>query len=225
MTVEVSRISFSEKESKRYLVKTIFSSGAFHPTPRIFSSGIEGPCFIDLSIPLKDAAFVKLVTQGFKEIINKEELEVDAFCGVIRGGVPLAQLLAKELRVSWIARLGVKTDRERQRMIQGTLPSKSRVVIVDDIETTGLNATLAYQQIKEEGLNSNKVLFVMSYGLELAKRNLAKDRLVSHSLLNINDLVTFGLKTDLIPQSVALRINDWQQSLNSNQSSSLIAKP
>jgi len=224
VTAEVFRLSFPEKKHEERLIKMIFHSGAFNPTPRTFSSGIEGPCFVDLSIPMEDPMFLELVKQGFDEVLETQNLHYDAFCGVIRGGAPLAEMLGGYLNVPSIARLGFKEDQERLKMVRGRLPIKCDVIIVDDVETTGRNAFVTYKELEGEGHNLKHVLYVMSYGLNFSRELLGRYGLISYNLFTINDLVTVGLRDKFISREDAVRINNWQEELNS-KSSPLIDKP
>lgn len=226
MTAEVPKLSFPENDSRYSLIKTILVTGAFDPTPRLSSAGIKLPCFVDISCALsKDPNFLELAVSEFKKTIVREQIDYDVFCGVIRGGVPFAKRLAENLGVPWVARLGLKNDEERQKMVHDEPFLGLEVIIVDDIETTGLNATLAKSGFEIKGLNPRQVLYIMSYELEIAKRNLAKSNLTSHHLFTINDLVTVGLKNRFISMEDSLRINDWQKEQNSILDTSFIAKP
>lgn len=218
------RVTPEQRNPNYQLIEYIFSSDAFDSKPREFSSGIEGPCFVDLEKASQRNSFIWEATLGFSRIIDKEYFTPDAFCGVIRGGRMFALDLATDYSADFIARLGLKDDPERRLMVQGKPRKGAMIVIVDDVETTGANEIAAYERLKKERYRVIGSLSVMSYGLSVARENLERVGLKSHHLFSISDVIEVGTKTGRVDLETAQRVRAWQETLNSKPPS-FIAKP
>jgi orotate phosphoribosyltransferase len=159
--------------------------GAFKLT-----SGKMSPYYIDLRIvPSFPDAFQEICDFTVKFV--KSEIGVDNFeriVGVPIAGMPIASVVAFTLKKPFLyVRRGVRLH-GRGRRIEGILAPGNRVLLVDDLVTTGLSFQKAAKSITAEGgvVNDAVVLIDRQEG---GKRKLEKSGIKLHALLTVTEIV------------------------------------
>jgi orotate phosphoribosyltransferase len=117
------------------------------------TSGKASPYYVDLRVvPSFPDAFRQICDFYGEYIINQIGLEnFDRVAGVPLAGIPFASQIAYNLRKPFLyVRKGIRRH-GRQRRVEGILVSGDRVLLVDDLVTTGLNLKKAAEAIKAEG--------------------------------------------------------------------------
>ena len=158
--------------------------GAFKLT-----SGKISPYYIDLRI-------IPSVPDAFREICNlqsdfiSQEIGLDNFdriAGIPIAGIPFASLVAYNLKKPFLyIRKGVRFH-GRQRRIEGILTPGDRVLLIDDLITTGLSLVEAAKAIEAEGgVAANAVVFLDRQ--EEGRKNLEKNGIKLHALLRISEI-------------------------------------
>lgn len=168
--------------------------GAFKLT-----SGKISPYYIDLRIvPSFPDAFQK-VTDFYVEFIKKE-IGLENFqriAGIPVTGIPFTSMIAYNLRKPFLyIRKGVRLH-GRQRRIEGILAPGDRILLVDDLVTTGLSLRKAAKAIVAEGgvVTDAVVLLDRQEG---GKENLNKDKIKLHALLSISEIANDLYETGTI---------------------------
>jgi orotate phosphoribosyltransferase len=168
--------------------------GAFKLT-----SGKMSPYYIDLRVvPSFPDAFQRIA--DFYVDFIREEIRVKGFeriAGVPVAGIPFSSLIAFNLRKPFLyIRKGVRLH-GRQRRIEGILAPGDRVLLVDDLITTGLSLRKAAKAITAEGgIVSDAVVLLDRQ--EGGKVNLAKDGIRLHALLDITEIANNLCETGVI---------------------------
>jgi orotate phosphoribosyltransferase len=168
--------------------------GAFKLT-----SGKISPYYIDLRIvPSFPDAFQK-ITDFYVDFI-RNEIGVKNFervVGIPVAGIPFTSLIACNLRKPFLyIRRGVRLH-GRQRRIEGVLAPGDRVLLVDDLVTSGLSLRKAGKAIVAEGgvVTDAVVLLDRQEG---GKQNLSRDGIKLHALLNVSDIANNLFETGTI---------------------------
>jgi len=168
--------------------------GAFKLT-----SGKISPYYIDLRIvPSVPDAFQK-ITDFYVSFI-KNEIGVKNFervAGIPVAGIPFTSLIACNLKKPFLyIRKGVRLH-GRQRRIEGILAPGDRVLLVDDLVTSGLSLRKAAKAIVAEGgvVTDAVVLLDRQEG---GKQNLSRDGIKLHALLNVSDIANNLFETGTI---------------------------
>jgi len=175
--------SFVEEEICQILKKTnAIEFGAFK-----LSTGRVTPYYIDLRvIPSFPEAF-RIVSDIFANAVNKE-LGADSFNrigGIPIAGTPFASVVAYRLSKPFLYTRQNLRLRGRERRVEGVLMPGDRVLLIDDLVTTGLSLKRAATYIRAEGgLVSDA--FVLLDREEGGKERLAKAGINLHSILRVS---------------------------------------
>ncbi|MGW8289574.1 MAG: orotate phosphoribosyltransferase, partial [Candidatus Bathyarchaeia archaeon] len=153
------------------------------------SSGKQSPYYVDLRVvPSFPDAFRDICDFYEEYITNQVGLEnFDRVAGVPLAGMPFASQIAYNLRKPFLyVRKGVRKH-GRQRRVEGILVSGDRVLLVDDLITTGLNLKKAAGAIRAEGGVVTEVVALLDRE-EGGKAKLEKSGLKVHALLQIREV-------------------------------------
>ena len=153
------------------------------------SSGKASPYYIDLRvIPSFPDAFREICDFYATYITNVIGLKnFDRIAGIPLAGIPFASQIAYNLRKPFLyVRKGVKLH-GRERRVEGVLISGDRVLLLDDLLTTGLTLKTAAEAVKAEGgVVSDAVVFLDRE--EGGKTQLEKNAIKLHPLLKISEI-------------------------------------
>lgn len=166
------------------------------------SSGKISPYYIDLRIVPSFPDAFKEITDFYVEYI-KDEIGVKSFervAGIPVAGIPFTSLIAYCLKKPFLyIRKGVRLH-GRQRRIEGVIAPGDRVLLVDDLVTTGLSLRKAAQAIVAEGgiVTDAVVLLDRQEG---GRENLTKDGIKLHALLNVSEVAKNLCETGTIDEN------------------------
>ena len=153
------------------------------------TSGKSSPYYIDLRIvPSFPDAFRQICDFYGEYIINQIGFEnFDRVAGVPLAGIPFASQIAYNLRKPFLyVRKGIRRH-GRQRRVEGILVSGDRVLLVDDLVTTGLNLKKAAEAIKAEGGVVKEAVAFLDRE-EGGKEKLEKSGIKIHTLLQMSEV-------------------------------------
>jgi len=176
-----------EKE-KTELCRVLNKIGAIKFGAFKLTSGRTSPYYIDLRIvPSFPDAFQRVCDLYIKLIQN--ELGADGFdriAGIPTAGIPFASILAYQLRKPFLYIRPRPRLHGRERRIEGIIMPGSRVLLVDDLITTGLSLRRAAKAIRAEGGLATDALVLLDRE-EGGKERLAKDNVTLRYLLTASE--------------------------------------
>jgi orotate phosphoribosyltransferase len=153
------------------------------------TSGKVSPYYVDLRIiPSLPDAFRQICDFYADAITSQIGLKnFDRIAGVPIAGIPFASQIAYNLKKPFLyVRKGVRLH-GRQRRVEGILVSGDRVLIVDDLVTTGLTLKRAAEAVTAEGGIVKEVVALLDRE-EGGKEKLAKHEIQLHTLLKISEV-------------------------------------
>ena len=153
------------------------------------SSGKASPYYVDLRIvPSFPDAFREICDFYGEYITSQVGLKnFDRIAGVPLAGIPFASQIAYNLRKPFLyVRKGVRRH-GRQRRVEGILISGDRVLLVDDLVTTGLNLKKAINAVRAEGGVVTEVVALLDRE-EGGKEKLEKNGVKIHTLLQMREV-------------------------------------
>jgi orotate phosphoribosyltransferase len=155
------------------------------------TSGKASPYYIDLRVvPSFPDAFRQICDFYSDYIISRIGIEnFDRIAGVPLAGIPFASQIAYNLKKPFLyVRKNIR-HHGRQRRVEGILISGDRVLLVDDLVTTGLNLKKAAESIRAEGGVVNEAVAFLDRE-EGGKEKLERSGIKVHTLLKISEMAT-----------------------------------
>ncbi|MBK9016941.1 MAG: orotate phosphoribosyltransferase [Saprospiraceae bacterium] len=135
--------------------------------PFTWASGILSPIYCDNRLVLSHPDARDFVKQCLIEK-SKDFSGFDAVAGVATAGIAHGMLLADALKLPFAYVRSKPKEHGRQNLIEGELPEKSNVLIVEDLISTGGSSLQAVQAVRESGHKVVGVLAIFSYNFEKA---------------------------------------------------------
>ena len=153
------------------------------------TSGKASPYYIDLRVVPSFPDAYRQICDFYSEYITSQVglKTFDRIAGVPLAGIPFASLIAYNLKKPFLyVRKGTRRH-GRQRRVEGVLVSGDRVLLVDDLVTTGLNLKKAAEAIRAEGGVVKEALALLDRE-EGGKEKLEKSGIKIHTLLKMSEV-------------------------------------
>ena len=171
------------------------------------ASGKKSLYYVDLRlIPSYPHEFRKMVKYLENEISERIGLdEFDAIVSVPTGGLVIASALAIETVKPLIYVRSKPKDYGTSKLVEGKIHDGMKVVMIDDVATTGGSVVKAIKSLKDEKI-STKNAFVIIDRMEGADKNLLDMGVKMHSILDILQITEILHKENLVDESVLEKV-------------------
>lgn len=174
-----------------------------------FVSGVKGPMYCDnrrlISYPKKRRAVVDEVVK----IVKK--LNFDIVGGVSTAGIPWAALIAERLDKPMIYIRPEAKGYGKKRQVEGDLKKGSRVLVIEDLISTGRSAISAIKAVRRNGGKVCDCIFIFTYDLDVAKKNFQRTRCKMHPLLKFSDLIEVATKRNYVSEKEKEDLLKWHK--------------
>lgn len=177
--------------------------------PYTWASGLKSPIYCDNRITLSYPEVRSLIAEGLKELILKEFKDVDAIVGVATGGLPQAALVADLLELPLAYVRPQAKDHGRGKQVEGFLKEGSRVVMIEDLISTGGSVLRAVDAVKEDGFEVLGVAAVFTYQLQKATDNFKGVKLVT--LSNYSALIEQAVTSNYVSEDDLETLKFWRE--------------
>lgn len=158
--------------------------------PFTWNTGLLAPIYCDNRLLISYPKERELVVKGFIELIKNNNLEFDVIAGTATAGIPWASFVAQELNKSMVYVRAQPKDYGKAKQVEGTMPRGSRVLIVEDLISTGRSSlTSAAACEREYGAKVVAVAAIFNYEMALAKKSFSDAGIKLFILSNFSTLV------------------------------------
>ena len=171
--------------TKQSIAKALLDIGAvgFSPeSPITFKSGIRSPVYVDNRALIYHPAAWHRIIDGFDALIETRGLDFDVLAGVAVGGVPHSSALAYMTHKPSIFIRKESKDHGKGQRIEGGAVASKRVLLIEDLITTGGSSLSAVDALKAAGALVDDVLAIISYGFSNASEAFDKAGLRLHTM-------------------------------------------
>lgn len=182
-----------DTQKKNRLIELIKEKALIINTEEKFklASGKESPFYFNMKPITLDSDGANLIAEGMLEVIKNECFDVNYVGGMETGGIPIVAVITSKSRDFGKPVQGFfvrKEEKKRgtKKLIEGNLKENSKVVIVEDVTTTGGSVLKAINAVKEFSCKVDTVITIVDR-LEGAKENLVKEGITLISLLTVED--------------------------------------
>ena len=154
--------------------------------PFTWASGIKSPIYCDNRLTLTAPAVRTHVEEGLVDLICKHYPEVEVLMGTSTAGIAHAAITAHILNMPMgYVRSGAK-DHGRQNQIEGRLEKGQKVVVVEDLISTGGSVIEVVNVLREAGAEVLGVVSIFTYGMKKGLERLAEAQVKNISLTNFD---------------------------------------
>lgn len=178
-------------------------------SPFTWASGIQSPIYCDNRISLSYPGVRSLVKEGFIEK-SKSFGDFDVVAGVATAGIPHGALLADALGLPFIYVRSKPKSHGRQNLIEGELPSNAKVLVVEDLISTGGSCIQAVDALRAEGAEVIGVIAIFTYGLSKADENFSKANCKFATLSDYDTLLDKATEIGYLEKDALETLKKWR---------------
>ena len=177
--------------------------------PFTWASGIQSPIYCDNRVVLSYPEHRKLIIKALAEK-SKDFGSFDMVAGVATAGIAHGALLAAELDLPFIYVRAKAKEHGRQNLIEGHLNGNERVLVIEDLISTGGSSVKAVHALEENGCEVAGVLAIFSYGFDKARKIFEGAACQYDTLSNYDALLTEALNINYINQNQLETLKNWK---------------
>jgi len=178
--------------------------------PFTWASGLLSPIYCDNRVALSHP----MVRTFLKNCLAEKSRgfgTFDVVAGVATAGIPHGALLADVLEKPFVYVRSSAKDHGRRNQIEGELKSGQRVLVVEDLISTGGSCLLAVDALREAGAEVAGVLAIFQYGFSKADIAFAEKKVDFQTLTNYNALVEEAARTGYVSESDLNTLKKWRE--------------
>ena len=178
--------------------------------PFVWASGIKSPIYCDNRLTLTAPAVRNDVENGLTELVRTYYPEAEVLMGTSTAGIAHAAIVGHIMGLPMgYVRSGNK-DHGRQNRIEGRLEPGQKVVVVEDLISTGGSVIEVVEALREAGAQVLGVASIFTYGMKKGLERLAAAQVENHSLTDFDRIVTVAahenyIKTEDVERLIAFR--------------------
>ena len=171
--------------------------------PFTWASGIKSPIYCDNRLTLTAPEVRDQVENGLMEIIRREYPDVEVLMGTSTAGIAHAAIVAHMMHLPMGYVRGGNKDHGRQNRIEGKLEKGQKVVVVEDLISTGGSVIDVVEALREAGAEVLGIASIFTYGMQKGLDRLAAAGVKNVSLSNFDVMVQVAAEKGYIrPEQV-----------------------
>lgn len=179
--------------------------------PFTWASGRFSPIYCDNRMLMSFPKYRKQVAQGFAELIKNKGWKPDIIAGTATAGIPHAAWLADLLDLPMIYVRGSAKGHGKGNKIEGALEPEKKVVLIEDLISTGGSSIEAANGVIEAGGELLGVAAIFTYGLEKAAQRFSEAKMECETLTSFNVLMQEAVKMGSLGADNMKTLEDWQK--------------
>lgn len=179
-------------------------------TPYTWASGWKSPIYCDNRKILSYPDVRTLIRDSFVRIISEKIGIPDVIAGVATGGIGIGALAAEKMNLPFIyVRSSVK-GHGMQNLIEGVLISGQKVVVIEDLVSTGKSSLEAVDAIREAGGEVIGMSSIFTYGFDVARKAFEEADCKLFPLTEYDRLIEKAIEADYIDRKDLDTLKEWR---------------
>ena len=157
--------------------------------PFTWASGIKSPIYCDNRLTLSYPEVRTLIDEALAEKARELYPDVEMLMGTSTAGIAHAAIAADRLGIPMGYVRGSAKDHGRQNQIEGRCEPGTKVVVIEDLISTGGSVLECVDPLREAGAEVLGIVSIFTYGMQRGLDRLAADNVKNTSLCDLNTLV------------------------------------
>lgn len=179
--------------------------------PFTWASGWKAPIYCDnrklISYP-KIRTYIKI---ELSRLVIENFPEVEAIAGVATGAISTGALVADALGLPFVYIRSTPKDHGLENLIEGELKPGSKVVVIEDLVSTGSSSLKAVKAIRNDGSEVIGMLANFTYGFPVATENFKKENVKLITLTNYDAILEEALRINYIAEDDLATLQEWRE--------------
>ncbi|MGL4955952.1 MAG: orotate phosphoribosyltransferase [Bacteroidales bacterium] len=179
--------------------------------PFTWASGWRSPIYCDNRKVLAYPMIREDICRAFVQVIEEKFPSVQVIAGVATGAIAHGMLVANYLGLPFVYVRAKPKEHGLGNMIEGELQADKKVVMIEDLISTGGSSLAALAALREAKANVLGMCAIFSYGFEVARENFLKENCTLYTLSNYTSLLQEALTSGYINEQEHAVLNTWHK--------------
>ncbi len=178
--------------------------------PFIWASGWKSPIYCDNRKTLSYPEIRNFIKIELARIVREKFEQATVIAGVATGAIAQGAMVAEELGLPFIYVRSKPKDHGLENLIEGDLPPGSKVLVIEDLISTGGSSLKAVEAIRNDGSEVIGMLAIFTYGFSVAEKQMHDAKVECVTLSNYEAILRVALETDYIAESDLKTLQEWR---------------
>lgn len=179
--------------------------------PFTWASGWLSPIYCDNRITLSFPHIRDYIKEAFVKVIQEHFSSPGVIAGVATGAIAQGALVADRMNLPMVYVRSSAKGHGRQNRVEGHLNPGQKVVVVEDLVSTGGSSLQAVQALRDGGTHVTGMVAIFSYGFQTAIENFQKAGVELYTLTDYNTMIEVALESGYIQQNQLDMLNRWRE--------------
>ncbi|MEP0711651.1 orotate phosphoribosyltransferase [Algoriphagus sp.] len=179
--------------------------------PFTWASGWKSPIYCDNRLSLSFPEVRTLIKEQLVRSIQHYFPNVEAIAGVATAGIPQGALLANDLCLPFVYVRAKAKGHGMENMIEGKVVPGQKVVVVEDLVSTGGSSLKATQDLLDAGFEVLGMVAIFSYGFDVAQQNFEKAGVKLVCLSHYEALLPMAVQRKFITDDTLTSLSEWRK--------------
>lgn len=176
-----------------------------------WASGIKSPIYCDNRLTISYPEVRAKIINGFVDLVNNKFPEAEVIAGTATAGIPHAAWVSDRLNLPMVYVRSSAKDHGKSKQIEGVLLKGQKVVLVEDLLSTGGSSLKAVQALRDAGAEVLGVIAIFTYGFNYVDENFAKEGLPYFALTDYTTLLPIAVEHKYIDEAELSLLNKWRE--------------
>lgn len=199
--------------NKEEVAEILLDVGAVDLSPKnpfTFTSGIKSPIYCDNRLLMSHVDERRKIIDAFEELLKEEGVAFDVIAGTATAGIPHASWLSELENAPMIYVRDSKKEHGKKNKIEGVLKENQKVLVVEDLMSTGGSSAGAVEAVRSAGGIVNYCAAIFTYGLEKSKKKFDELDCNLITLTDFETLIRVAEKRGDITGEEKKELKKWQ---------------
>ncbi|GEB28347.1 orotate phosphoribosyltransferase [Enterococcus casseliflavus] len=202
------------KEQSNQIAKDLLDIEAIFLRPNepfTWASGIKSPIYCDNRITMSYPHVRRAIAKGLAAVIKTTYPEAEVIAGTATAGIPHAAWVAELLDLPMVYIRSKAKEHGKGNQIEGRIQPNQKMVVIEDLLSTGGSVLEACEAAKREGADVLGVAAIFTYELPQVQENFDQAGLSYVTLTNYTALIESSLETGAIQESDVALLQEWRK--------------
>ena len=212
----MDEIEFNNYQEKTAKILLDINAIKLNPNePFTWASGWKSPIYCDNRIILSNPKIRNTIKMYLAQVMGKNFEKPDAIAGVATGAIGIGILVAEYLDLPFIYVRPEAKKHGRKNQIEGEIEKGKKVMVIEDLISTGKSSIGAIRALKSYGLNVVGMIAIFTYEFSVSEDNFNKEKINVKTLSNYSTLLRIAQKTQYISEIECKMLEKWNGSPSS----------
>lgn len=176
-----------------------------------WASGIKSPIYCDNRLTMSYPNVREMIAKGFEELIKEEYPEVEVLVGTATAGIPHAAWVSQKMDLPMAYVRSSAKGHGKGNQIEGLVKKGQKVVVIEDLLSTGGSSMKAVKALLEMGADVLGVVAIFTYGFESVDVLFKEEKIPYHTLTSYSVLLPIAIEMGYVEEAEKELLEKWSK--------------